>query len=186
MHIHILSLFVSLLKTRRLSRFCRQQNNNYVWPSAVQLQTHQTLGQQGGTGEDSHVHLADWTLSVAAIEKKNQHFISTLLAQEILCHRLYSYNYFFSPFLCLSACSTKKVDTVKELSIIIIWCCEHAMHILCGSPLSSLLVNFTSFYWPLYQSVIGNSSGLTSDLRWATFGSRGAVVLVSPISLLDL
>ena len=32
--------------------------------------THQTLGQQGGTAEDSHIHLADWTLSVAAIEKK--------------------------------------------------------------------------------------------------------------------
>ena len=31
---------------------------------------HQTLRQQGGTGEDSHIHLADWTLSVAAIEKK--------------------------------------------------------------------------------------------------------------------
>ena len=26
---------------------------------------HQTLGQQGGTGEDGHVHLADWTLSVS-------------------------------------------------------------------------------------------------------------------------
>ena len=23
--------------------------------------THQTLRQQGGTGEDSHIHLADWT-----------------------------------------------------------------------------------------------------------------------------
>ena len=33
--------------------------------------THQTLRQQGGTGEDGHIHLADWTLSVAAIEKKN-------------------------------------------------------------------------------------------------------------------
>ena len=31
--------------------------------------THQTLRQQGGTGEDSHIHLADWTLSVAVIEK---------------------------------------------------------------------------------------------------------------------
>ena len=34
--------------------------------------THQTLQQQGGTGEDSYIHLADWTLSVAEIEKKNQ------------------------------------------------------------------------------------------------------------------
>ena len=31
--------------------------------------THQTLQQQGGTGEDGHIHLAGWTLSVAAIEK---------------------------------------------------------------------------------------------------------------------
>ena len=34
--------------------------------------THQTVRQQGGTGEDSHIHLADWTLSVAAIEKKKK------------------------------------------------------------------------------------------------------------------
>ena len=32
--------------------------------------THQTLRQQGGTGEDSYIYLADRTLSVAAIEKK--------------------------------------------------------------------------------------------------------------------
>ena len=34
--------------------------------------THQTLRQQGGTGEDSYIHLADWTFSVAAIEKKKK------------------------------------------------------------------------------------------------------------------
>ena len=34
--------------------------------------THQTLRQQGGTGEGSYIHLADWTLSVAAIEKKKK------------------------------------------------------------------------------------------------------------------
>ena len=34
--------------------------------------THQTLRQQGGTGQDSHIHLADWNLSVAAIEKKKR------------------------------------------------------------------------------------------------------------------
>ena len=34
--------------------------------------THQTLRQQGGTGEDSYIHLADWILSVAAIEKKKK------------------------------------------------------------------------------------------------------------------
>ena len=32
--------------------------------------THITLRQQGVTGEESYIHLADWTLSVAAIEKK--------------------------------------------------------------------------------------------------------------------
>ena len=34
--------------------------------------THQTLQQQGGTGEDGYIHLADRTLSVAAIEKKKK------------------------------------------------------------------------------------------------------------------
>ena len=34
--------------------------------------THQTLRQQGGTGQDSHIHLADWTLSVAAVEKRKR------------------------------------------------------------------------------------------------------------------
>ena len=34
--------------------------------------THQTLGQQGGTGKDSYIYLADWTLSVAAFEKKKK------------------------------------------------------------------------------------------------------------------
>ena len=34
----------------------------------MQLYTHQTLLQQGGTGEDGHVHLADWTLSVVAFK----------------------------------------------------------------------------------------------------------------------
>ena len=32
--------------------------------------THQTVRQQGGTGEDSYIHLADRTLGVAAIKKK--------------------------------------------------------------------------------------------------------------------
>ena len=32
--------------------------------------THQTLGQQRGTAEDSHIHLPDWTLKVAAKKKK--------------------------------------------------------------------------------------------------------------------
>ena len=32
--------------------------------------THQTLQQQGGTGEDGYIHLSDWTRSVVVIEKK--------------------------------------------------------------------------------------------------------------------
>ena len=40
------------------------------WPA-----THQTLWQQWGTGEDGHIHLADWaltSLSVAVTEKKKK------------------------------------------------------------------------------------------------------------------
>ena len=40
--------------------------------------THQTLLQQGGSREDGHSHLADWTLSVAVIKrkKKNQNTVT--------------------------------------------------------------------------------------------------------------
>ena len=42
--------------------------------------THQTLQQQqGGTGEDSHVHLADWTLCVAVIKKKKKSMLRVAL-----------------------------------------------------------------------------------------------------------
>ena len=34
--------------------------------------THQTLQQQGGTAEESYIHLADWTLKVAAKKKKKR------------------------------------------------------------------------------------------------------------------
>ena len=34
--------------------------------------TYQTLRQLWGTGEDIYVHLADWTLNAAAIEKKKK------------------------------------------------------------------------------------------------------------------
>ena len=37
--------------------------------------THQTLQQQGGTGEDGYIHFADWTLSAAATEKKKEEYI---------------------------------------------------------------------------------------------------------------
>ena len=47
-----------------------QTTRQTVWPTAVQLHTHQTLQQQGETGEDGHIHLADWTFSVAAMETK--------------------------------------------------------------------------------------------------------------------
>ena len=40
--------------------------------------THQTLRQQGETGEDRHIHLADWTFSVTAIEKKKKKKKKTL------------------------------------------------------------------------------------------------------------
>ena len=51
-----------LLQTGRL--------NKYVVNSSPV--THQTLRQKGGSGEDSHIHLADWTFSVAVIEKKKK------------------------------------------------------------------------------------------------------------------
>ena len=38
---------------------------------------HQTLRQKGGTGEDGHIHVADWTFSVAVTEKKKR-FVSRL------------------------------------------------------------------------------------------------------------
>ena len=40
--------------------------------------THQTLRQKAGTGEDGHIHLADWTFSVAVIEKKKTSFVTRL------------------------------------------------------------------------------------------------------------
>ena len=43
---------------------------NYVANSSPA--THQTLRQQGGTGEDGHIHLEDWTFSVAVTEKKKK------------------------------------------------------------------------------------------------------------------
>ena len=40
------------------------------WVANSSPVTHQTLRQQGGTQEESCIHLADWTLRLAAIEKK--------------------------------------------------------------------------------------------------------------------
>ena len=49
---------------KQQEQMCGQQQSSYT--------PHQTLQQQGGTGEDSYIHLPDWTLSVAAIEKKKK------------------------------------------------------------------------------------------------------------------
>ena len=54
---------VALKTRRRKSKRKRVANGSPV--------THQTPRQQGGTGEDGHIHLADWTLSVVAIEMKS-------------------------------------------------------------------------------------------------------------------
>ena len=62
----------AVLKTRQLkkycrdARFCRQQEQ-----TCSQRQSSYTPNSTatGGTGEDRHIHLADWTLSVAATEK---------------------------------------------------------------------------------------------------------------------
>ena len=54
-----------------LLQAARQKITSTIWPTAVRLNTQLYLRQQGGTGEDGHSPLADWTLSVAAIEKKN-------------------------------------------------------------------------------------------------------------------
>ena len=45
-------------------------NNNKNKKQNKTTTTTTTLLQQGGTREDGHIHLSDWTLSVEAIEKK--------------------------------------------------------------------------------------------------------------------
>ena len=74
----------SVLKTRqpniycRDAHFCRQQEQRVANGSPA---THQTLWQQGETGEDGHIYLADWTLIVAAIMKKKNK-LKMLFAQD--------------------------------------------------------------------------------------------------------
>ena len=51
---------------------------------------HQTLWQQGGSGEDGHFHLAERTLSAAAIEKKKEEEDPLWLTQH--CNRIPNYN----------------------------------------------------------------------------------------------
>ena len=72
---HHYTTAAAVLKIRRPNIHCRDTHfadskNKCVANSSPV--THQPLRQQGGTGEDSYVHLADWTLSVAAIEKKKK------------------------------------------------------------------------------------------------------------------
>ena len=55
---------------------CGRQQHSY---------THQILGQQGGTGENGHIHLADWTLSVVGTSAD----IMTKLRGQQLHTRLY-------------------------------------------------------------------------------------------------
>ena len=62
----LLLLFIIIIILKKAEHPPREK----VWPKAVQLQTHQTLLQQGETGEDGHTRLADWTSGVAAIVKE--------------------------------------------------------------------------------------------------------------------
>ena len=48
--------------------------------------THQTLRQQEGTGEDSYIHLADWTVSVAEFGKKKKKNIKLELLADYMPH----------------------------------------------------------------------------------------------------
>ena len=59
--------------------------------------THQTrLRQQGGTGEDRYIHLADWTLSVAAIEiKKKKKTIQMFMVAANKCIFKYDFRLVF-------------------------------------------------------------------------------------------
>ena len=70
----------AILKTRRPNihcrdaHFCRRQELMFVANGSPV--TRQTLRQRGGTGEDGHIYLAGWTLSVAAINKKKNYLTS--------------------------------------------------------------------------------------------------------------
>ena len=46
-----------------------QKARHNVWPTAVQQ--HTKLWQQGGTREEGHIHLADWSLSVLRRSKRS-------------------------------------------------------------------------------------------------------------------
>ena len=154
----------AVLKTRwpniycRDARFCRQQEQMCGQRQSSYTPNSTAARRNWRRPPHSSCRL-DSQCSGDRKEESAFHFISNLLAQVTLCHRCHILIISsFPPFCVCLLVLQKKIDTVKELSIIM-WHCEHAMHFLCRSPLSGLLVHFTSFYWPLYQSVIGNSIG---------------------------
>ena len=56
----------------RDARFCRQHEQNNVWPTAVQLHT-KLYGSKKELEKELDIHLADRTFSAAAIEKNKPH-----------------------------------------------------------------------------------------------------------------
>ena len=54
------------------AHFCKQQDKMCGQQQYSYTPTHQLLRQQWGTGEDGHIQLAGWTLSVVAVDKKEQ------------------------------------------------------------------------------------------------------------------
>ena len=63
--------------------------------------THQSVRQQGGPGEDGHIHPADWTLSVTAIEKKKKKNQGMSTIQIDFVYLLSTLNIFFGIHQCL-------------------------------------------------------------------------------------
>ena len=90
-----------VLKTRRVSIYYRDA---YVWKRHDNMRGQQqfgytsdsTLRQQGGTGEDGHTHLADWTLTVPTIE-----IISGSIKQLFLGQQHTVWFFFSSFYFCL-------------------------------------------------------------------------------------
>ena len=54
------------------AHFCKQQDKMCGQQQYSYTPTHQLLRQQWGTGEDGHIQLAGWTLSVVAVDKEEQ------------------------------------------------------------------------------------------------------------------
>ena len=62
--------------------------------------THQSVRQQGGTAEDGHIHLADWSLRVTAIEKKKKNQGMSAIHIDFI-YLLSTLNIFFGIHQCL-------------------------------------------------------------------------------------